>query len=259
VDDPWIELNPLASHVSTLEVFLAPVFNLECLQRVTIIRTNRLKLIRYNTAVFSSLSANAYDYFVVSEDFFSPSITYNTSKMYDYYWAPGVPGTMHEVYLNGSLKNTTSSNCMEAYGINFVSKSRNVLLVTTDADTNNDSLLYVGSWGSTDDVPYAWICGDSWSGTPYTNQPPSAVCTVATATAATSSWKVGSHHISYCMIQEVVEECQLSFSLLIMLVVIGVNASKTCIGKYTRLILRSICINFGLDLRSSPYSYGTIT
>jgi hypothetical protein len=151
---------------------------------------------------------------------------------------------MHEALLNSTLTNMTSSQCMEAYGINFVSKFRNVLLVTTDADTSNNSLLHVGSWSATNEVPYAWICGDSWSQTPYSDQPPSAVCTMSTATAATPNWIVGSHHISYCMAQEVVEECQLSFSLLIMLVVISVNASKTCISKSTFLTFLLICTNF---------------
>jgi hypothetical protein len=153
---------------------------------------------------------------------------------------------MHEAVLNGTLQNMTSSQCIEAYGINFVSKSRNVLLVTTDADTSNNSLLHVGTWSAMNEVPYAWICGDGWSFTPYSDQPPSAACTISTATAATSNWIVSSHHISYCMVQEVVEECQLSFSLLIMLVVISVNAAKTCISKSTSPIFLLICTNFAL-------------
>jgi hypothetical protein len=169
----------------------------------------------------------------VGEDFFSPSITYNVSKISYYSLGTGVPDAMHEALLNGALKNTTSSQCMEAYGINFVSKSGNVLLVTTDANTSNNSIFTVGTWNAVDEVPYAWICGDGWSQNPYLNQPPSAACTISTATAATSNWKVYNHHISYCMVQEVAEECQLSFSLLIMLVVISVNATKTCISKST--------------------------
>jgi hypothetical protein len=175
----------------------------------------------------------------VTENFFGPSATYNVSKT-DYTFGIGVPDTMHEAFLNGTLKNTTSSQCMEAYGLNFVSKSRNVLLVTTDADTSNNSLLYVGTWSAMNEVPYAWICGDGWSSTPYSDQPPSAACTVSTAAAATSNWIVDSHHISYCMVQEVIEECQLSFSLLIMLVVISVNATKTCISKLALLIFHLI-------------------
>jgi hypothetical protein len=200
-------------------------------------RADWLKLIRYNTAVFSSLSANAYDFIVVNEDFFNPSVTYNTSYiLFESIITPGVLDTMHEALLNGTLKNTTSSQCKEAYGINFVSKSRNVLLVTEDANTSNNSLLYMNAWDAFQEVPYAWICGDGWSKSPYSDQPPSAVCTVSTATTATSNWMVGSHHISYCMVQEVNEECQLSFSLLIMLVVISANAAKTCISKSTSAI-----------------------
>jgi hypothetical protein len=180
----------------------------------------------------------------VSEDFFSPSVTYNTSKPEFYFFETGVPDAMHEAFLNGTLTNMTSSQCMEAYGINFVSKSRNVLLVTTDADTSNNSVLSMGAWDALDEIPYAWICGDGWSPTPYSDNPPSAVCTISTATAATSNWIVSTHHISYCMVEEVVEECQLSFSLLIMLVVISVNAAKTCISKSTSLTFLLVCNNF---------------
>jgi len=170
----------------------------------------------------------------VTKEFFSPSVTYNVSTIgYDFYLGLGVPDVMHEAFLNGTLKNTTSSQCMEAYGINFVSKSRNILLVTTDADTGNNSLLHVKTWSARDEIPYAWICGDGWSLSPYSDQPPSAVCTISIASAATSNWTLNSHHISYCMVQEVVEECQLSFSLLIMVIVIIVNATKTCISKST--------------------------
>lgn len=167
---------------------------------------------------------------VVSEDFFNPSVTYNITGFNEI--DQGISDVMHEASLNGNLTNTTSSQCMEAYAINFVSKSRNVLLVTTDADTSNNSIIYAGLWDAEAQIPYAWICGDGWDRYPYTD-PPSAVCSLSKATAATSDWKLGSHHISYCMIQEVIEKCQLSFSLPIMLVVIFVNIAKACISKST--------------------------
>jgi hypothetical protein len=209
-----------------------------------------LELIRYNTAVFSSLSANAYDYLVVSEEFFSPSITFNTSNL-GYLVGTEVPGAMHEASLNGSLTNMTSSQCMQAYGINFVSKSRNVLLVTTDKSTSKNSLLSFSQYSLSDAIPYSWICGDSYSSTPFFQNPPSAVCTTAIATAAVSDWTVDTYRISYCMVEEVVEECQLSFSLLIMLVVISVNAAKTCISKYTPLTFPLTSTNPAVRLDSS--------
>ncbi len=257
VDDPRIELNSLASHVSTSEDFLEPLPILQGHRRVIIRRADWLNLTRYNTAVFSSLSANAYDYFVVSEDFFSSSATYNVARTEYRSLGGGVPNTMHSAFLSGNLTNVTSAQCMEAYAINFVSKSRNVLLVTTDANTNNNSLLYVGNWEQTSEVPYAWICGDGWDQNPYEFSDP--VCTAAIATAAASDWKVNSHPISYCMIQEVVEECQLSFSLLIMLVVITVNASKTIISECRLPTFLLISTKSGFDLKSFPYSRNSIS
>jgi hypothetical protein len=96
----------------------------------------------------------------VSEDFFNSSVTYNAPDInsYDFLFTPNVLDVMHGALLNGTLKNMTSSQCKEAYGINFVSKSRNVLLVTTDANSSNNSLLYVGTWDPFQEVPYAWIC-----------------------------------------------------------------------------------------------------
>jgi hypothetical protein len=141
-----------------------------------------------------------------------------------------VPNMLHDAYLNNKLTNMTSTECMETYGTSFVSKSNNVLLVTSEADTANNSLLYTSSWGTTDQIPYAWLCGDGWDEFPY-DPPQSPVCTLSIATAAASDWKIGSHPISYCMVQEVVEQCQLSFSLAIMLVVIFANIAKACISK----------------------------
>jgi hypothetical protein len=123
---------------------------------------------------------------------------------------------------------------MEMYGVNFVSKSRNVLLVTDTENTKNNSALDAGSWGSYYEVPYYWICGPDWSGNPYT-PPQSPACTVSIAKAAASNWTVLGYHINYCLAQEVSEQCQLSFSLLIMLVVISVNASKACISMWISL------------------------
>lgn len=83
---------------------------------------------------------------VVNEKFLSPDFTFNASASdVSYYWTD-VVNTMHEANLNGNLTNMTSLQCMEAYGISFVSKSRNVLLVTTEATTSNKSVLYMEQW-----------------------------------------------------------------------------------------------------------------
>jgi hypothetical protein len=191
-----------------------------------------LTSIRYNTAVFSTLSANSYIYIVVNEDFFAPSAIYNASSD----WASlSVLNTMHELGVQGSLANYTSTKCMDTYGVNFVSTARNVLLVTRDTNTSNNTVLNSDYWGSYYQIPYWWICGDAWDANPYTDK--TAVCTPSIAKAAASDWTVHNHHISYCMVELVEEQCRLSFSFFIMLVVIGVNASKACISTYYSLDL----------------------
>jgi hypothetical protein len=138
---------------------------------------------------------------------------------------------MHESAMNGRLANLTSTACMDIYGTNFVSQARNVLLVTRGASTSNSSMIKSYSWNSYDQIPYWWICGDSWDADPYT-PPRSAVCTLAHAKATASDWTLDKLPISYCMVEMVEEQCRLSFSLSIMLIVIIANASKVCISTY---------------------------
>lgn len=186
-----------------------------------------LTSIRYNTAVFSTLSANSYNYFVVNEDFLDPSAIYDTSSDST---TLSIFSTMHDLVVQGSLANYTSTKCMDTYGVNFVSKARNVLLVTREAKTSKSEVLGSYIWGSYDQIPYWWICGDGWDANPYRYK--MAVCTPSIAKAAASDWILSNHHISYCMVETVEEQCRLSFSFVIMLVVIGVNASKACISTY---------------------------
>lgn len=191
-----------------------------------LVLTRILTLIRYNTAVFSTLSANSYNYFVVNEDFLVPSATYTSEDS----TTLSVLNTMHELVVQGNLTNYTSTKCMDTYGVNFVSTARNVLLVTRDTKTSNRTVLGANIWESYAQIPYSWICGDAWDNYPYLYK--TAVCTPSIAKAAASDWTVSRHHISYCMVELVEEKCRLSFSFVIMLVVIGVNASKACISTY---------------------------
>ena len=52
------------------------------------------------------------------------------------------------------------------------------------------------------------------------------MCTLSLAKKGASSWKVDGHKINYCLVEKVQEQCQLRFSLAIMLVVIAANIIK---------------------------------
>ena len=121
--------------------------------------------------------------------------------------------TMHEAAISGRLSNYTSAECVDMYSTTFVRKALNVLLVSSHNNTSNNSVLYSNGWNSNDQIPYWWTCGDTWDPDPYTRGYP--VCTPSAAQAVVSSWKIHTYPISYCMVEVVEEECQLSFSLLI--------------------------------------------
>lgn len=185
-----------------------------------IIRLVTNDMSRYNTAIFSSLTANAYKYVVVEESFLTSDKVYNEAEAHI--------NMLHEEALNGTLKQYSTEACMTAYAKQFVSQVRNVLLITHDSNSTED-YLKTAAWRSYQAIPYAWVCGDNFSTSPYKDR--STVCTLARAKeiAKNMSWKVLKHKIEYCMVEEVVEQCQLRFSLVIMIVVIIANLVKASV------------------------------
>ena len=122
---------------------------------------------------------------------------------------------------------------MAEYAATFVSRSRNVLLVTTEnvkdpKRVRGKTVLADGmTWKGDSPIPYAWICGDTYKQDPYFNGDP--VCNLAIAKANIGNWIVGGYKIDYCMIEQVEQKCQLRFSLAIMVVVIISNIVKVSV------------------------------
>lgn len=199
---------------------------------------------RYNTAVFGSLSGNYYNYLVVSEGFLAPTARFNDTGRSDLSpngktgQLPGYGGSrndvleiMHKKAMNGSLEKLEPEKCMELYSQNFVSKARNVLLITDDKNEANNMFTY-GRWNGDASVSYSWICGDGYPSNPYMDDG-GPVCSLTIAKTQTGNWTVLKHPISYCMAEMVEENCRLRFSLGIMIVVILSNAVKAGVMLWT--------------------------
>jgi hypothetical protein len=194
---------------------------------------------RYNSAIFQSISANNYDYIEVTKNFLLPTAIINSTLDGEFDNEVPVIFEMHAAALNGSLVKFNVADCMAQYASIFVSKARNVLLVT-DSSANYTYEDDVISFNPGDtlsyQIPYAWICGESfnpgengydvWDGSPYRSHRP--VCTLETAVASASNWTVGNSGdtIAYCLVQVTPEECSLRFSFPIMLIVIAANIVK---------------------------------
>jgi hypothetical protein len=131
---------------------------------------------------------------VVSEEFFRPTITYNSSLaiqdsiMYNHkYFPEAAIYNLHKAAVDGRLLNMTSSKCMESFGAKYITKYSNVLLVTAQPGVGNNTLLSLRQWQLRHEIPYFWICGEGFAPWPDYQTPRTPICTLETAVAAASN------------------------------------------------------------------------
>lgn len=213
------------------------------------IKANPLWFVRYNSVVFSSLSANAYAVLHVTEDFLSPAATYNVTNFDQKH---GLAGTAFQSLIDGihdsaigaqgstKFTNLTSAQCVEAYATNFVSQYGNVILISSNPNTSNSSIISCSFIGHQHEIPYSWVCGDGWSADPHIHGQQQQVCTLTNATQGLSTWTVDRSSIDYCLVHKVSEACELNLSRTIMFVVIGMNIAKVCISMLAHFLLLTI-------------------
>lgn len=168
----------------------------------------------YNTAVFSSLAANNYNYIIATESFLNSTPVYNgTTK--DVEVTAGIISIMNQEAIAGSLVRYEPLECQTAYGEAFVSRFRNVVLITTDKNATNNvlggGLASIRNSDGFNAAPYSWICGDGYTTSPWsTTINHTLYGTERTKSTAanfteTDGWKLFGHRIGYCMVEEVVE------------------------------------------------------
>jgi len=174
---------------------------------------------RYNSAVFTSLTANEYQYYVVSKDFTASPIRYgpNPGPLADL----SPLESLHTMATTGQpvdLVPYSPEACMALYAKPFVSNVRNLLLLTTSQNEAHNLFTAGGGGNPQDDVPWDWICTDFGIGKD---------CTLEKAVRDHAlNWTVDNIPVTSCLVEPVVEQCRLSFSLPIMIVVIFANMMK---------------------------------
>ncbi|KAH9212358.1 hypothetical protein DL95DRAFT_464087 [Leptodontidium sp. 2 PMI_412] len=210
---------------------------------------------RYNSLVFSSLSANEYYYSVVTEDFLTGASFNLTGD-----WEPrfmGDPSTgmipkfaptqsppdggrvdpfdlalatrrlqITLDYYSDMQKSAPSwerlenKQCIQAYSDAFVSSRRNVLLVSS-SESEGKSVLH---WGvsdmNTEMTNNWWICSRT------INDGGHESCSPDSYASSPSSWEVFGFPIEYCLSERVDSVCSVQFSERIMCVMIAFNVIK---------------------------------
>lgn len=165
-------------------------------------------------------------------------------------------GHLQDLAQQNGLVNKTAVDCISAYTGTFISKTSNVLLVTRDANASVDAIQGTSVLGA--------VFNDAVQNAPVDTDVPDWICMglsagrngcsskVAKKYASQGEWKYSQAvdynttpgalteaSISYCLVQETDEHCQLNFSVSIMVIVIIVNMIKAVVMITTVLKLRA--------------------
>jgi hypothetical protein len=124
-----------------------------------------------------------------------------------------------------SLERLEPPDCIEAYGVDFLSGRRHVLAVTMPSMQEN-SLIGVLDW-SYDQIQNSWVCGANVSSdmTLLPQDIGDFDCDISTALAS-QPIPIENDVLAYCLSQPAADECRLQFSLVILGIVIFCNCVK---------------------------------
>ena len=185
----------------------------------------------YNSAIFSEISTIDYTVYTVAQNFVDGAPFDPTGhNLTDFDRADRLEILQNSTHM---LSNLTNEECMKTYFKDFVSSHGDVLAVSSTVN-KTDSLLAI-PFKAVPNInndehqlpPMAFICEDPIffaDGSSFYQE--THACTLDASLPDAQNWKVSNYTIDYCLSQPVQEECKLQFSLVIMLIVIGCNATK---------------------------------
>ena len=175
----------------------------------------------YNSVVFSTLASREYSAYIVTEGFLDGA-PYNSSNTttdgeQPIPFGPSLPNNtdapLDDLQLNiSSLRRMDNKACLSAYAQDIISKYGDVLLVSSQHDTNNSVLELFP-----DNNPTFASGGSAltdWTGR------------LTKTSNGGKQWSVDGKDILYCLAQTEDEHCKLQFSVGMMFVVVICNAVK---------------------------------
>lgn len=214
---------------------------------------------RYNSTVFLTKSANAYDIFIGNSSLTSPesvvdievingivvsnstptnpdfAVGYPYPNRFDLHNIPEFKSLLtrlHEVARAGELVRLENSDCMKSYLPTYQSTNGNVILVASDYHspglefTMEQPIIDPESY---DWEPSRWICSGLRHGRHERHYDASRCSSFISDSGAHTDWVVRSYDIRYCLSEKVPEKCKLQYSLPLAIVVISFNLIKVII------------------------------
>lgn len=183
----------------------------------------------FNSASFTTLSYQEYNVYRVSQDFFSGA-SWDLDNLYLHNSDPDSIYMREMVRLqnsSSSLKRLENADCIASFSQPFISKYGLLAVVLDQASLQNGSVLNVETFESFQGNPrknsFNWICM-SQDEEPQT-------CNTKRQKANAPDWIQTGYRVSHCMAMEAPDNCELQFSLHILLIVLICNLIKAaCIA-----------------------------
>ena len=186
----------------------------------------------YNSAVFKTKSANAYNVFAGGEFLGQNDLAdldFNFPQAANISFA-----RLHQKAQSNELKRLDSSQCLDAYAVTYQKTYGSLLLVTDDVQTSS-SYIFISAQDVFDPPanvsPYEWLCA---------NHPGHECSTLLPGIrdqAKHNNWTVAhppnnTYRVKYCLGEKIQEHCKLQYSLPLTVLVIVFNVAKACILGY---------------------------
>ncbi|RDL38345.1 uncharacterized protein BP5553_02685 [Venustampulla echinocandica] len=192
---------------------------------------------RYNSTIFTTISADAYNIFAGSGSFTEMDLSSlalgtgdgNIKQAFE---------RLHQKAQNGTLYRLDNSACIDAYATAYQSAYGSVLVVTTDITQSSKYIVvdqqevYNPSLENNPGAnPYRWLCADLQT-TRYSYAQCLTLLPQVRSLAADNKWTVSGHHVDYCLVETVPSHCKLQYSLPLVVTVISLNLLKAILMGY---------------------------
>lgn len=202
-----------------------------------------INAVRYNSAVFSTVTAHEYVIFSARPDMITADPNVSPLGISGAKLKPRKTGSYNMTSLatemmikagNGSLTRLSASECLSAYAITFQTDYRHVILVTNDTGklagpriyNNFASAIDPGSAQCIAD-PFDWVCGqDAAHGCMSRG---ATVCAAKHKSIKANEWEPLGQRVDHCLAEKLPGNCKVQFSTTIAWVVIAFNTSKALV------------------------------
>ncbi|KAL2832622.1 hypothetical protein BDW59DRAFT_169440 [Aspergillus cavernicola] len=194
----------------------------------------------YNSTVYSTIAANAYNVFVGDSNFTSlqpDDVNVVYDERIDLEWSPLSAPRL--VAMSNTLEKLMPEDCISAYATKFQTQYGSLVVISDEFNASKTAINMidgqaVASAKDEDDTdPYQWICA-SRRGSAVFDRCADHVSDIRSQ----DDWIVRGYRVDYCLAERTPEKCTLEYSLPLAIAVVVANFGKTILICLAAVLLR---------------------